>query len=501
MQIKLDVIDETLAIKWELFLLLRQENRWFTTKELQTSLNISRSLVLKNISELEAEIKIFYIKKEIFLDISKGRGLKIVINKQDYNIRAFLIFLVEKTTTFKLFLSLLNENYINATRFALDNFTSDATVRRELQKLRTAFVPYQVNISQGKSMLLGKETNVRLLINMILWRIYGGEEWPFAGVNEKYIQSVTVEILSGETISLTAIQLRQLEYFIAIGILRRRQGHFVEKENWWDELTLENPAFDTFQAKVQKVANNSLEKDSGEMMFMFFLTIIQLENLSTLPLLERNFTFNENKRTFMYNYSKEFVKFIMGGKYLNRRHPIYLFSFSYHLFAKLFPMFSTDLTGYSYARHLHFNKREDVFLNTSMYIKKILKKLYKQTGDSLFLSEEYLSGKYSLLLIYHELQFSHEPKIKIRVDTDLSFFANWHIEKMLMNYFKEVFNISFLNEFSSEVPDLLLTNLTPRGNFNNKTRIITIQRNLSKRNLESIEAELLEIYNILSKIR
>ncbi|MBC1406231.1 hypothetical protein HB769_15485, partial [Listeria welshimeri] len=52
MQIKLDVIDETLAIKWELFLLLRQENRWFTTKELQTSLNISRSLVLKNISEL-----------------------------------------------------------------------------------------------------------------------------------------------------------------------------------------------------------------------------------------------------------------------------------------------------------------------------------------------------------------------------------------------------------------------------------------------------------------
>ncbi|WP_254260096.1 hypothetical protein [Listeria fleischmannii] len=48
MKLDLSLIDSNLFHEWQLFILLRKDEKWFTTKEIQAELGISSSLTLKN---------------------------------------------------------------------------------------------------------------------------------------------------------------------------------------------------------------------------------------------------------------------------------------------------------------------------------------------------------------------------------------------------------------------------------------------------------------------
>ncbi|EMG28367.1 mga helix-turn-helix domain-containing protein [Listeria fleischmannii 1991] len=494
MKLDLSLIDSNLFHEWQLFILLRKDEKWFTTKEIQTELGISSSLTLKIISQLEEDLSTFYSGHEIVLQTNKGKGFRLSIEGTAVKIRQFLIYLVENTITFQLFLALLDEDYQNAESFSLRMYTSDATIRRVTNKLRDGLKPYSVEITKGNSTLVGKETHVRLLINIIFWKIYGGAIWPFATVNEKHIHRLAQFMINDTDVLLTPIQMRQLEFFIAIGIIRRRHGHFVEKEDWWDTVTHRNPVFDRFQKKVRSWPTNTLEKNSPEMIFLYFMLLIQSENISTFKLLEENYIFNKAQNTALYQSTHAFSNSLSVGTLIQELHPAIIFSFSYHLFAKLFPAFTTDLNGYPYFNRLNAPTPNNYLSNTKKVIQKLIKHLYRTTSDSLFLSETYLTSKYGLLFLHYQLHYDFEPQIKLKLATDLTYFANKHIEKTICSFFLESFNIVFLDDFSPEEPDILLTNLD-YGEYPASQNTIIIQRTLSSRNINYIGQQLSKIHD------
>ncbi|WP_258404583.1 hypothetical protein [Listeria fleischmannii] len=96
--------------------------------------------------------------------------------------------------------------------------------------------------------------------------------------------------------------------------------------------------------------------------------------------------------------------------------------------------------------------------------------------------------------MHYQLHYDFEPQIKLKLATDLTYFANKHIEKTICSFFLESFNIVFLDDFSPEEPDILLTNLD-YGEYPASQNTIIIQRTLSSRNINYIGQQLSKIHD------
>ncbi len=71
--------------------------------------------------------------------------------------------------------------------------------------------------------------------------MYQGAIWPFDIVNHKMVEEATMKVTSSLRQNLTYVQQYQIEYVIAINIIRIRKRHLVElKPNWKNYLDLNN---------------------------------------------------------------------------------------------------------------------------------------------------------------------------------------------------------------------------------------------------------------------
>jgi hypothetical protein len=486
MKIGLDIFDQTLAKEWEIFLILRHEDRFFTTEELSATTNLTISQVLKIVTKLINDLEDFGTDT-MEVVFSKGKGARFVAKELQTNPRKFLIFLVEETLGFKLLKSILNEDYVSTSNFSYENFVSDSTVRRQLNKFRDNLHKFDLEITRSDALLSGNEKQARLFLNMMLWRIYAGEGWPFEAVNELHIDYLATNILKESGLSLTPIQKRQLMFFLAIGIIRRRNNHYVEFEESWGELTDNNAAYTYFKDHIRPFAS-FIDDYPGEVALLFFLLIIQSENLEVIQMLYSNFEENKKNNSFLYQATQAFYDNVSQDVKTipeDLKDVILLSSFSYHLFTHLFKNFSTDISGYDYSVILDTVLSKPVLPNLKKNLLSMIRNLYDETKLDLFLEEDYLVTKYALILTLIKAQTYFEPVIKIKISTDLPLLINLRLQERINNLFGSSYRLEFLNATDPDHGDILLTNISlPRETKDyEKVNIVYINRNLTVRNI------------------
>ncbi|MEN2667772.1 helix-turn-helix domain-containing protein [Listeria aquatica] len=497
MKIGLDMFDSMLKKEWDLLAILRGVDRWFSTEELREKLDVTPAYLLKTINKLVADIDSFG-DGQLEIQVSKGRGIRFKTNHSNANPRDLLIFLTEETLGFALFKALLNENFGSTQKFAYDHFVSDATVRRVLNKFRDAIKPYEIEISRNDAIIEGRESQIRLFFNIVLWKIYAGKGWPFEGVNEQYVEFLANSLAKEGNLKLTSLQTRQLMYHLAIAMIRRRNNHFVEYNPAWAEILDDNKVFSLFKKKVAPFSTTFFNSAPGEIAFLYLLLIIQNENLQTLPLLRANFHANKKNNSSVYQATEilyEKVDQSIQQIPEDKRELFLLNAFSFHLFAKVFDYFSTDISGYDYSIAFDPSLPSPVIASLQENILQLINDFYKKTKNEIFLKGEYLVSKYALLFGFIDAHLYYEPKVTIKISTDLPYLAYLRIREQICNLFGNSFNIRFIDESAAEKSDILLTNIPLEQHIERHVsdRIIFINRNLTTRNLLSLRKNLHEI--------
>ncbi|EIA19714.1 helix-turn-helix domain-containing protein [Listeria fleischmannii] len=490
MRLNLDLIDASIALEWEILRKLRHEDRWFSTEELATSLNKTPALILKAVTSLKDNLTSFK-STEMELHTSRGRGVYLEILDDHVDIGLFLIFLVENTVTYKLLYSIITETFISAQKFAFENFLSETTVRRYIKKVRDAIAPYGLTLARSNAAIIGKETQVRLFLNMVFWQLFAGKVWPFKSIDETRLQYVVKEVSTKANLTVTAIEERQMVFFFAIGILRRRSNNFIQMEDSWLELTENNPTFEQFQRITIETAS-TLGAFRGETAFLYFLTIIQNNNLQTTPLLYENFRFNRENQTELFKINEKFVEKFESDIYPipgDRRTLFTIQAFSQHLFAKLFKHFSTDLFGNAFMPYKQNNLPE-----LKKRMNRLVKELWNETQSDIFLEREYLTAHYALLLNSLAPLNIFEQKLNLLLETDQSYSASEATKQQIEATFIDQYNVSFIPFDSDKNPDLILTNLPLSAYRNNPhSNVVSVHRVLVPRDFKLIEHQLNEI--------
>ncbi|WP_167629000.1 helix-turn-helix domain-containing protein [Listeria valentina] len=487
MRLDLDILDTNIELEWSILNLLRKEDRWFSTEELAKQLNKTSSLILKAIASLRDNLEEFQ-SDQMALHVSKGKGVYLEIKSNNIDIGLFLIFLISNTSTYKLFYSIVTENFVSAKKFAFENFLSETTVRRHIKKVKEAIEPYELKLNRSTAVLSGRESQVRLFLNMVFWRLFAGKVWPFTNIDEHHLYFVTKRIAADTNIELTEVQEKQIMYFLAISAIRRRNNHYVSVEESWHELLDKNDSYLLFKDRV-KPYTPITQQYPGEIAFLFFMTIIQSESKQTTPLLVSNFRFNRSKNTNLYQATEQFMeKFeteIVPVPHSQKRFFL-LAAFSEHLFANLFHNFSTSISGNEF---FPYTQHKLPMLKEKLY--QLINDLYQETNNPIFLEEKFLAPRYALLLSLIAPLHVFEQRIKVRLDTDLSYIANKSIINQVKEYFTNNYNITFIDNSSTEQPDLILTNIpsqTPKG-----PAIVSIHRILAPRDFKLIRETLDQI--------
>ncbi|MHC5280174.1 helix-turn-helix domain-containing protein [Listeria kieliensis] len=489
MRLDLDILDTNIELEWAILNLLRKEDRWFSTEELAKRLNKTSSLILKAIASLRDNLQEFN-SEQMILHVAKGKGVYLEIKSSNIDIGLFLIFLITSTSTYKLFYSIVTENFVSAKKFAFENFLSETTVRRHIKKVKEAIEPYQLTLNRSTAVLSGREVQVRLFLNMVFWRLFAGKIWPFSNIDEHHLYFVTKRIASEANIELSEVQERQVMYLLAISTIRRRNNHYVSIEESWHDLIDGNESFISFKEKIRPFTPTT-QNYPGEMAFLFFLTIIQSESPQTVPLLIGNFRFNRSKNTPLYQATEQFMeKFeteIIPVPHSQKRQFL-LAAFSEHLFAHLFHNFSTSISGNEFAPYSHHK-----LANLKFKLNQLIDELYQETAHPIFLQKQFLAPRYALLLSLIAPLHIFEQRIKIRLETDLSYIANKSIIAQVKEYFTNVYNITFIgNDNNNDPADLILTNI-PTQESSGKTNapeIVSIHRILAPRDFTLIRQAL-----------
>ena len=261
---KYDIVGQTTRNIKQILEIISEEKRWYTILEISERSNMITRTVQRYIRELDERIRNFN-DDNIQLLVTKNKGVFLELHP-GANLPGFSLFLLEDNITIDLLKSLFFENFHSVKKFAYDNFTSETTVRRLLKMFQEIAEPYNIYLTRETFTINGKESQVRLFIYIIFWKVYRGATWPFETINRKLINSHIDKGAAILKLNLTAVHKQQIAYILAINIIRIRKKHFIEKEERWDNyINLEEDYLD--YKKIKTIFEDMNMGSDGEIFF------------------------------------------------------------------------------------------------------------------------------------------------------------------------------------------------------------------------------------------
>ena len=124
-------------------------------------------------------------------------------------------------------------------------------------------------------------------------------------------------------------------------------------------------------------------------------------------------------------------------------------------------------------------------------LKKLLAKLYQESGLTLFLNEEYLIGEYILALsFFMPVQFQ-EKEITLFIDTDLSEMLEKLLIRQILNQFGHLYNLKIITNLTDQEQnvDIVISTsaMGEHGNLKKPAQLFIVHPFLTRREIEDIE--------------
>ncbi len=487
------LLDKRLNNERSLLLFLTQKKGvWVPTSELAVQLNLSIDSILRTIKDLNDDIAYFHQQK-FRLDFSKGRGVRFSVRLGE-NVQELLTVIIKKSPTIRLMEHIYTETFYNVNHYAAENYTSAATVRRHLNKLKQYFRSYDVTITRETAALTGNETQIRVLAMIFFWQVYGGVSWPFQTINEYEMEKLVIDLLAEITVDTARVPLayqRQLMYYFAESILRTRKKKFVAYESHWDALIENSHTFSIFRSSITKFLGIIYPKE--EEIIFHYIIFLSMSTTSQIVSKESITCFIDEQRkknTSIFQASELLIKKIglnMHDYSEKKQTRLISYIYSSHIFACYLTGFNSDLAGNILSEEL--KKSYPILFNK---ITVLIENLQKESQIDLFKEKAFLIVPYTKLFhLIYPLSY-YETEINVLIENDNPFILTKQISEQLSGYFQNKYNIRIIDSFElheEDSIDLVLTTFS-FDLLNKKYRkadILTVNKHLSYSDYQILE--------------
>lgn len=470
--------------------MISEEERWYTVSEISERLEMNQRTVQRYLADLLDKIE-DYNDDKIQLHTAKNKGVLLEV-KLGADVLNFELYLLEDNVTIMLMKAVFFEEFISVKKFAMDHFLSETTIRRSLKQFQELMEPYEIGLKRETYEIVGQEEQVRMFLYCLFWRIYQGAMWPFDIVDRNTVTEASERLSSTLRLNLTHVQKKQVEYILAINIIRIRKRHTVKvKSQWEDYLDLEND-YNSF-VEMKTIFDSLNIHTEGEVYFFYLITETRSKIYDNTEIARRAMIPHQKNESDVYVATQAFLRLFSEDVVEipeKKRDALFYSSFSVHLFCTLFKHFSVDINGYSY---LH--KLKEYYPNLHRKMDMLLDKLYAETGNALFLEKAFLLTRYGLIFSSIKGLTYFEKQVQIVMDTDLPKFAERNLRHQIYDTLKYRYKVRFLNKNSAPQADVILTTVaTPMivERYNRK-KVLHIESELTARDFFNIVNIVVEV--------
>lgn len=448
MEIK--TLEKNISLELQLLDVLQREGEWRSTAKLSNILGINTKKTNSLINHLIRKIDTFN-SKHLELKKVKGRGnLLIVRNDKEY--RKFRRSIIENTITYKIFFSIiLNENS-NIVKLSLDNFVSEPLIKNRISQANKFLETWGVRIVTRKKecQFIGKENQIRVMLQTLLWRLYRGEEWPFWQIDQVLIKKIIYAFSKSLNLCIKEITCNKIAYIFGINYSRFKGENMVEIESdikkyiklcqWIDSKT-----------QIYDILSENYNLSKEEIEFFLLEVITQRDIFEKLvkvmdesDSLLKNTPADVGIRFLMEKYNEHFKELTIEQSSL-----LYKNIYPCHLYANLFSNLIFSESGY-----YGLNIVSQYVPRMKKKIEGIIASLYTESGLSLFLNDKYLLTEYILTFSEFIPIVSKETKITILVNTDTSETTEQFLINRLVNRFSDIYNLELVTKIEEADNDI-----------------------------------------------
>lgn len=205
----------------ELVDFLYPQQDWLTIKEIADHFNCSERTIKKDLAQIRNE------SQEIFTE-SSSEGIRLHV-AENHGIETFYRQIFANDSIYKLLEYLLVNGTTNIETLSQDLFISIPTLYRLTHQaneiLREIF---DVRIQTSPYAMVGNEKTIRYLIAQYYTEAYPSYQWPFAKIEEDFLEDFLIFLCHHFQIKLTFADLRALKLSIAVYIYRHLDQHFAD---------------------------------------------------------------------------------------------------------------------------------------------------------------------------------------------------------------------------------------------------------------------------------
>lgn len=477
--------DEHLEIKIANY--LNRRHRFVTVSELSKEFESSSDKIRNILRTLKKRVRSFQDSRYLVFIYSKKQGV-LFTTPDDNNLKSFNSYIISQSALIQLFLSISCYDFRSVTNYAHNSYTSESTVRRQLNQIRQIIRRYDLDIAKNSYELIGSETQIRYFLFLFFWRIYRGLNWPFSSINEQSVEYAIISMSKKGLLKiLSPIENRRLMFYIAVTRLRlRNKNHIANNYMTVNSSELEQ----NFIVNFDMISDSKYyPKEEAHFAFKFCLGLNWLKDTFTQFEFEResNSDIYHTVTIFFSNFETKFFKIPS-----ERMGELSLFIFRVHLVASMFSNFDSDMNGFLYDNFLskyYPNLKEKL----SFFINEL-----EEFPDPIFHETDFLLIHYSMLISLLNLQTSFEKKVFLGFDSSLPKSLQLNQIDRIGSYFKNFFNFEIYQIEDIRDPskiDIIVTSvsLNEYTQLFPNAQVLSISRTVGVNDLLTIEKALLNI--------
>jgi len=290
----MDFIVDKLDKKKLLFIqtIFESDHHICTLETLLRSVDINSQTAISIFHSILEDIRLTDLSESIDLSYSQTNRLFRLQLSDSFTIQNFMNVYILRSTKFKLIKSLLTTSYDTLQDAADSLHVSYSHVRRMIAELNLYFEPMGLRIhSRRKVNLDGNEISLRFFYTALYLTTYGIEYWPFASFNylelSELLDDCPTEVFESRSLDKNVLT----HYYLAIHLLRERQGFSIDQEKTL--ISLYKPfspshqeAFQRFSASLGKyLPYHSVEKlrKEAQLICSSLLALGSFSSIETAP--------------------------------------------------------------------------------------------------------------------------------------------------------------------------------------------------------------------------
>lgn len=479
----------------ELYKIISEKHTWITVAELSEEMSVSTRTIQRYIHKLDDFIIEFNKNKSnpLLFESNKISGVSLKFGNKE-NQLLFKNFIYEKDESIQLLKYLLFSKNCTKKEYCESYFISDSSLSNNTKKINKFLSEFELTISYTGLYIKGEESQIRMLCYSVAWVLFASDTWPemFSSIPEHRIDQDIDLLVSELHIPINYIKRRELSYLIAIAIVRYRLGYTVRcKEEWLNYFPTSTGS--TLSEVFTKIMMNHHVVSNEEIHFL------------SINMLTRSCIYEE------IPLKKELVKFIQNDTIVYNATKLFLDKFTEEIFAIPIELYD-EVFIFSYRSHLyaHIYSNVDFDYNANYLLDDIVQKfptyhtemaafinyLFEETGDSLFLEQDYLTQRYFMIETFIKPELLIGTPIKVQLETDLPEIYENTVKRILSDYFKYSYDLIFLNNNHLQLPDITLSTIV-RSSAKNHSAYFNYP--LNSGDFDTISKELAIVQSLLVK--